>query len=284
MPPAQQRLGPHDRTVVQIDHRLVPHLELVPDDGRGEVGGELHELDRAGLGRVVEQLGLGRAPRLGPHQRRVGVAQHVLGRIVGGAVGGDADARRGEQPLARHRERRRHCVVDTRGDAQDVARLGEVRQHHRALVAAERRQRDVGSTWPSRAWFDPMRATRSPSRSAPRDPAQRLAQQQIARVVAELLVERAKSIEVDEHQREPRRRIAPRRLHQRRDVRAQGVEARQPGEGIARVASVTSRGCRRAASGGRPRRARPRRPRSPSGTRRCRVRTRCSHANRGCRR
>ena len=59
---------------------------------------------------------------------------------------------------------------------------------------------------------------------AARDPAQRLAQQQVAGVVAELLVEGAESIEVDEQQREPRRRIAPRRLHQRRDV---GPQARR---------------------------------------------------------
>ena len=104
----------------------------------------------------------------------------------------------------------------------------------------------------------------------PRDPAQRLAQQQIAHVMAELLVEGAKSVEVHEHQREPRRRIAPRRLHQRRDVRSQGVEARQPGEGIAGVAlGDVGQGAgeqRRAAGRVALGRAR---PRSPSGTRRC---------------
>ena len=161
-------------------------------------------------------------------------------------------------------------VVDAGGDAHRVARLGEVRQHHRALVAPERREGDVGRAAPSPAVGRPDAGDEIALAQAPRDAAQRLAQQQVAGVVAELLVEGAKSIEVHEQQREPRRRIAPRRLHQRRDVRPQGVDAGQPGERIAGVAlGDVGQGAgeqRRAAGGvalGR------RRPRSPSGTRRC---------------
>ena len=271
MPPAQQRLGPHDRAVVQIDGRLEPHLELVSADRRRQVRGELHELRRR---------------RPGPNRRR------AASRPARGPWRGPARSRRRAACLRPSRARRCwwRCRCSPRRTAA-VRRPGTARPARRgcgsATRSASRASLRFESTTahssppsggsatsvgvPSWPWLRADAGHQVAVAQAARHAPQRLAQQRVAAVVAELLVQRAEAVEVDQQQREPRRRGDGAAACTRRvDVRAQGDHAGQAGQRVGAVALGARRpGCRPARRRGRWRRARPRRSPPPSGRRRC---------------
>ncbi len=136
--------------------------------------------------------------------------------------------------MAADREGGRERVVHAGGDAQAVTRVDEIRDDERAFVATEGWQRHVAGD--GLGVVDADAGDEIAFAQAARQSPQGLAQQRVAALVAEHGVQRAETVEVHEQEREARRRRVPGGGDQPLDVRAQGEQARQPGQGVGAVA------------------------------------------------
>ena len=76
--PAQQRFHGDDRSVAQLDDRLVVELELLALDRAPQVVLDLHVLDHAGAHHLVEDLVATAAMLLGAVEGRIGVPDQRL--------------------------------------------------------------------------------------------------------------------------------------------------------------------------------------------------------------
>jgi hypothetical protein len=90
--PAHQRLEAGDGAGVNVDDRLVVHLELASLQGPVQVVARAQLVHRALVGPFVEHLGAGPALVLRPVHRGVGVAQQALGAVPDAARDGHTEA------------------------------------------------------------------------------------------------------------------------------------------------------------------------------------------------
>ena len=179
MTPAHERLEVIRAFVVEIDDRLVVHLELLAFHRRAELGLQPETGHHPGVHRGVEHGTRTAAARLGVVHRDVGIAQHVLGVRMGAAADRDADAGRHRDLVPVELDRRRDPRLHPLHDRPDRARFDAMEQH-RELVTAEP-CREIGLTQPG---------------------AQPLAdrgQEAISHVVTERVVDELEAVEVEEH-------------------------------------------------------------------------------------
>ena len=182
--PAHQRLGAEDGAGLDVDLRLVVQDELAVHERGVEV---LDRLEPGAVGLV--ELGLveldARVGVLGGVHRDVRAPQQVGDLHARVVVLGHARARVDAHPGAVDDERLHEPVEDPRGDLASVVGRAE-RDQERELVAAQP---------------DEQVGVDHPGGEAPRG----LAQQLVAGVVAEGVVDLLEVVEVDQDQREPRR-------------------------------------------------------------------------------
>ena len=141
----------------EVDHRLVPGLELAAVERAAQLGLGAHAGHGLRAHRLVEQLVAATAACLGPVHRRVGVAEQRLGRVLPGAGQGDAGADR-ERVLAAGEDQR--AGDRGREPLRDLGRAAgavDVGADHDELVAAEPRDR-VASDAPRRSAAPRVRA------------------------------------------------------------------------------------------------------------------------------
>ena len=179
MIPAHERLDLGDAPALDLDHRLVVKREVAVADGVAQVQLEPQPIARGFVHALVEELVARLAPRLGVIHGEVGVAQDLLGGGAARDGQGDADAHRDEQlplleeegPLQLGAEPLRH-----RGHG---ARVLDVLEQHRELVAAETGDRVLGP-------------------EADGQPLAEADEELIARAVTEAVVDHLEAIEVEE--------------------------------------------------------------------------------------
>ena len=195
--PADQRLEPGDLAAGEGDDRLVVEGQLLALDPLAQLALDLEPAQRAGAHLGVEELAAGAALFLGPVHRRVGVAdQHVgVGRLAGRGPGdGDPEAGGDEVLDAVDHvglgEGRRDAV----GDRHRLVLVGEAVDQDPELVAAEAGDDVAGAQ----------------VRAQPRGDR---AQQLVAGVVAEAVVDQLEVVEVEED--DPDRGAGDRRPLQR---------------------------------------------------------------------
>ena len=105
-----------------------------------EIGLELQPFDGAIVHGRVEQRVAAAASRFRPVHRDVGVADEIVAGLGAGAADGNADARAGEHLVPAEHHRRRHGLLETLGHAHRIARVSDVLEQHRELVAADASQ------------------------------------------------------------------------------------------------------------------------------------------------
>jgi hypothetical protein len=137
MMPAQQRLAAGDRLGLGIEQRLIEHLELAFHQGAAQV-----ELQRTPLLQLRIHLGLEKAMArpalgLGPIQRHVGAAQHLVGipSVVGGQR--DADAGADHHVVAVDVIGLAQCRDQALGKGPGMLRSGDVSLQDGKLIAAQ---------------------------------------------------------------------------------------------------------------------------------------------------
>ena len=170
----------------EVEERLVVHDELVALDRSAEVRLQGDALERLLAQALVEHRAAAGAALLRRVHRGVGVAHQAVGvrRMV---VGGDADGDGEEELAAVEDERRGDRGVETVGDRVDPIGVG-VGHEDRELVAAEARDR---------------RLARDGVGEAARD----LLEDPVAGRVTEAVVDQLEAVEVEEHHRDPGRRV-----------------------------------------------------------------------------
>ena len=135
--PAEERLDPDRRSVVEVDDGLEVELQLVPALGAAEERGEL-----AARGGRVEQLlaegdHLAATRGLRGIHRDVGVPEQVLARRAVGTAQRVADARAHDRRGVVELDRLDDPLEEAVADQRDVARTVDVLEQDRELVAAE---------------------------------------------------------------------------------------------------------------------------------------------------
>ena len=138
--PAQQRLHGDDRSVAQLDDRLVVELELLSLDRAPQVVLDLHVLDHAGAHHLVEDLVAAAAALLGAVEGRIGVPDQGLRRLAAPADR-DSDAGADEVLAVAQDEGPRERLRDPLGDAGGATLVPDVLGEDRELVPAEARDR-----------------------------------------------------------------------------------------------------------------------------------------------
>ncbi|MNM28623.1 hypothetical protein D3C81_391390 [compost metagenome] len=139
--PAQQGFGAQHGARAQAHLRLVMHFEFIAGDGAAQL--LLH--GQAGADVAAHALGEKRvmvAPHfLGAHQRRVGVAQHVVEAVAIGRAHGDADAGGQRQAFAIDAELPAQAGQDGLRQRQGTSQQGIVLQQNLEFIAALARHR-----------------------------------------------------------------------------------------------------------------------------------------------
>ena len=182
MLPADQRLEAGDLAAGEGDDRLVVEGELLALDRLAQLLLDLEPEQGAGPHLGVEELAAGPALFLGPVHRRVGVAdQHVgVGRLAGRGPGdGDPDAGGDEVLGAADRVGLGEGGGDPVGDRHRLVLVGEAVDQDAELVAAEAGDDVAGAQVGAEARRD-------------------RAQQLVAGVVAEAVVDQLEVVEVEE--------------------------------------------------------------------------------------
>jgi hypothetical protein len=181
-----QRLEAGDSAIGERDNRLVMKLERLSLDGPSEVGLQPEALQRVRVHRRVEHRKTRPSTRLGAPHGEVGAAQHKLGPRIAIVAERDAEAGRGEDLVPADINRRCQRLERAFGDSGRVSRRIDSLQEKRELVAAESSHRILGS---------------GARRESPGNGDQEL----VAGRVTETVVDDAKVVEVQQHDRERRR-------------------------------------------------------------------------------
>ena len=202
--PAHQRLEAGDLAAAQGDQRLVVERQLVALERLAQLALDLEPAQRPGPHLGVEELAAGAAAFLGPVHRRVGVADQQVGvdRLAGRGPGdGDADAGGDEVLDAVDRVGLGEGGGDAVGDRHRLVLVGEAVDEDAELVAAEAGDDVAGA-------------------QVGAQPRRDRAQQLVAGVVAEAVVDQLEVVEVEEEDPDRRagdgrRASAPRRASRR---------------------------------------------------------------------
>src|SRR5882724_9646928 len=145
MLPAQERLGAGDPPAVERDHRLVLGMELAALQRPAERGLQLQQLHGPLVHAGFELDAIPASLRLGAVERRVRVAQQILGPRVAGVAVGDPDGGAAEHLHAAQPERDAQRLVQALGHLAGVAGGVHVLEQDGELVAAQPRD-GVGGT------------------------------------------------------------------------------------------------------------------------------------------
>ena len=178
--PADERLVAEQRLVAQVHDRLVEEPQLLVVQRVPQVGLQLQGVDVAVAERALVHLDAGPAAvGLGPGERALRLAQQVVGGHVGAE--GEADAgRQGDLALV-HEERLVEDAEQPVGQRAQPVEVLDVLGDDEELVGAE----------PDGGVLDP---------GAPAQPVGDLAEQQVAGLVAEGLVDGLEPVDVQVHQ------------------------------------------------------------------------------------
>ncbi|MCY1398059.1 hypothetical protein D9M71_130850 [compost metagenome] len=182
MLPAQQRLGAHRLAVAGVEFGLVMQAQLPPFLGHAQLLQQLQLLARIGVHRPIEEAVAVLAGTLGVVHRGIGVHQQFV--LVGTIARehGDTDTGGNLQALLAHPEWPRDEIDLVGSDAWRIIGFRQLHQQHE-LIAAYARQRvlamEIGAQ--AQAHF---------------------AQQLVAHMVAEGIVDRLEAIQVNKHQGE----------------------------------------------------------------------------------
>ncbi|MNP07676.1 hypothetical protein D3C76_997110 [compost metagenome] len=144
MLPAHQRLDADQATSLEIVDRLVKHAQLVLLQGPAQIRGGLDPLP--GMGRQlfgVKGIAITSAA-LGLEQRRIGVAQQLLGTHGVAGEKTDTDAGVDEQPMPVNIEGLLEALNDPLGQRRRLHQLWTTFGQHGELVAPEARQGNSG--------------------------------------------------------------------------------------------------------------------------------------------
>ena len=181
MRPAQQRLAGIHRALRQVDDRLVGDGELARGDRLAQVALEAHLVAALGLEPAGEQAPGGLAGALGGVERAIGLTQH---RVRRRRAVGERDADAGGDLT-------RRLALDVVGAAElDQQTLG---QRHRQLAgSARQQQRELVAAEPG---------GEARLRQRPAQPVGELAQERVAGLMPELVVDRLEAVEVEEEER-----------------------------------------------------------------------------------
>ena len=183
MLPAQKRFGAASAAVAQIDFRLVEKPELAALQGTTQLGAEPRPRARALVDLGSEELVAVAMRLLCPVHGRIRRPQQRFGVRTVARKCGDADARCREHFLAGEVDRHGERVEDLLRNDGGVVRSGEIGEHGREFIAADARD-GVSGTHRSR------------------QPLGHLAQQFVARGVAQRIVDELEIIQVDEQHAE----------------------------------------------------------------------------------
>jgi len=181
--PAQQHLGAHDLPAAQVDLRLVVQDELAALERRAQVAGEREPLDAVAveLERVALDAG---APLLGLVHRDVGALHEHVDVLAVLRERGDPDAGAQLQAHAGDVERLCDRAAHGRGDRRALHRALDRAQQDRELVAAKPSDGVLLAEQLAQAGAD-------------------LAQDLVAVVMAEGVVDLLEAIEVEQHHGQP---------------------------------------------------------------------------------
>ena len=179
--PPDQGFDPGDLAALELDHRLVVEAELLVLERALQVGLEFQALQRGVVHRGLEHLIAALALLLRHVHRDVGVAQQLLGVGHLGALGGDRDADRGpdEDLLAFQAEGRFERLHHAVGDVDGLDAVAPVLEQDRELVPTQ----PGGGVGGAQAFLDPFA---------------HLAQDLVARGMAQRVVDRLEVVEVHE--------------------------------------------------------------------------------------
>ena len=222
--PAQERLHADDPAGRELDDRLVVEPELGAVDGAPQVVLERRPVDGLGVHLGVEQDRRPDRVELRAVERDLRLLEQVAGVRDDGPPDREPEARADVHLAAAEVERLRDGGLDPRRDPLRLADAAHRAEEDAELVGAQPRD-GVGG-----------------ARRGEQPPAD-LDQQQVARVVAQALVDDLEPVEVEEDERDPRRRRAAARG--RRWPRAAG------GSELLGEAGEQQRPVRAARSGGR---------------------------------
>ena len=177
--PAQQRLHAVHVHRVEVEERLVQQVELAVGERGLQVHLQPEPVDHRRLHLGREQRGAVLAHRLGAVQRDVGVAEQVLAGVAVALGDADAGGDRQRAVEAVEQERLAQHVAEPLGEQLRAGRERHALGEHHELVAAEPADRVAG-----------------PDRG--REPGRDRAQQLVAGLVPERVVDLLEVVEVDE--------------------------------------------------------------------------------------
>ena len=188
MAPAHERLDGHDLARVEVDERLVVELELVALERAPQVLLEREPLHHALAHAGVEQLEARAAAVLGAVHGDVGVAHDRFGGVVAAVGDDDADGGGDDHGAVVDDDGRLQRVEQPLGDLDRAALAGQPLAQHRELVAAHARERVA------------LRDQRP-------EPHRDLAEQLVAALMAERVVDELEAVDV-EHEHGDRAAVA----------------------------------------------------------------------------
>ncbi|MCY1414983.1 hypothetical protein D9M71_304500 [compost metagenome] len=185
MLPAHQGLGADQLSVLHVVDRLIEDTKLVAVERLAQRAGQFYQPVRA-LGQLLAVEGVGCAAlALGVEQRRVGIAQQVLGGVRIARVQGDADARGNAVVVAVDVEGSGHQLPHLFGNRNRLFGLRAVFAQQGELISAHARHGDAFREGIAQALGD-------------------LLQQLIADTMAEAVIDVLEVVEVEQDHRASR--------------------------------------------------------------------------------
>jgi hypothetical protein len=148
MVPSNESFEAEQPAINQCDDRLVLKEKFLPLDGSAQIRLEAQEVDCPGVHLGIEQH-VPRAPaRFRLVHRRIGIAQNVLGFVVGLRADGDSHADRSEHFESIQVDGPLEGRMNACGDTFRISGLGYLRKQDGEFVAAQTRDDIVGPQTP----------------------------------------------------------------------------------------------------------------------------------------
>ena len=209
--PAGEHLESRQAPRVELEDGLVDEVEPLLRHGVPQLALEPELCGHFGVQGAVEDRVSALALRLGAIHRDIGIAHHLVVRLVGQRAGRDADARTGRYGNPFQVQRFGEHLLQALGEHDDLAVGAHVLDENRELVAAEPRDQVLGA------------------QKRPHAPGE-LDQQGVPRAVAEAVVDQLEPVEVEEQHAEAAIAVPPHGRDRAGELFDEVVAIREVGE------------------------------------------------------
>ena len=209
--PAGEHLESGQAPRVELEDRLVDEVEPFLRDRVPQLTLEPELCGHFGVQGAVEDRVSALALRLGAIHRYIGIAHHLVVRLVGQRAGRDADARTRRYGNPFQGQRFGEHLLQALGEHDDLAVGAYVLDQNRELVAAEPRDQVLG----------PQKRPHAPGE---------LDQQGVPRAVAEAVVDQLEPVEVEEQHAEAAIGVPPHGRDRAGELFDEVVAIREVGE------------------------------------------------------